>query len=276
MAPRNETDPADPAGPTDSSAAAPRRAARPRAAAALPPLEPFVSWDFEALRPPRSRSADYNEQRLAARRRLEAIAKHAAKAAPKEVKLEVRTSIHNPFPAVNGGRVERLWAYVTRDKAAKARLRKTLGADLAKDLDQAYKNGYLCVALEADALEVSFRIHQDGWYDGRNLVKRVTAEGVKPLLAILNDLDGYRLQLADWKGEWICGEMGPEKLEEFFKYYEPGEHLLSVQRRWPATEAVRSALLTPEVPPVLVEELQRLLPVFRYAMWSKEADFLFG
>lgn len=277
MAPRNETDPTGQPAPDSAPKPAPARKAPARSRkAALPALEPLVGWDFEALRPPRSRSADYNEQRLAARRRLEAIAKHAAKAAPKEVKFEVRTSIHNPFPSVNGGRVERLWAYITRDKAAKGRLRKTLGADLAKDLDQAYKNGYLCVALEADALEVSFRIHQDGWYDGRNLVKRIGAEGVKPLLEILNELDGYRLQLADWKGEWICGEMGPEKLEEFFKYYEPGEHLLSVQRRWPATEAVREALLTPEVPPVLVEELQRLVPVFRYAMWSKEADFLFG
>ena len=145
-----------------------------------------------------------------------------------------------------------------------------------RDLDQAYKNGYLCVALEADAIEVSFRIHQDGWYDGRNLVKRVGADGFQPLLEILNELEGFRLQLADWKGEWICGEMGPEKLEEFFKYYEPGEHLLSVQRRWPAPEAVREALMTGDVPPLLIEELKRLVPVFRYAMWSKDADFLFG
>lgn len=272
MAPRNETDPLDPSTPATPAKAPAKR--RPKVA--LPPLEPFEAWDFEALRPPRSRSPEYNERRLAARRRLEAIAKHAAKNVAKEAKLEVRTSIHNPFPAVNGGRVERLWAYMTRDKAAKARLRKTLGADLAKDLDQAYKNGYICVALEADFVEVSFRIHQDGWYDGRNLVKRIETEGVKPLLAILNVLDGFRLQLADWKGEWICGEMGPEKLEEFFKYYEPGEHLLSVQRRWPATEAIREALLTPEVPPVLVQELERLVPVFRHAVWSKEADFLFG
>lgn len=272
MAPRNETESDDPTAPSKGPNPKPRR----KKAAAPAPLEPFEAWDFEALRPPRSRSADYNEQRLAARRRLEAIAKHTAAQVKSEAKLDVRTSIHNPFPQVNGGRVERLWAYLTRDKASKTRLRKTLGADLAKDLDQAYKNGYLCVALEADFIEVSFRIHQDGWYDGRNLTKRVAAEGFQPFLGILNELEGFRLQLADWKGEWICGEMGPEKLEEFFKYYEPGEHLLSVQRRWPATEAVREALMTEEVPPLLIAELKRLVPVFGYAMWSKDADFLFG
>ena len=58
-------------------------------------------------------------------------------------------------------------------------------------------------ALEADALEVGFRIHQDGWFDGRNLVKRTQADGLGPLLGILNELEGFRLQLADWKGEWI-------------------------------------------------------------------------
>ena len=77
-----------------------------------------MPWDFEALRPPRSRSADHNDHRLAARRRLEAVAKVLATRSKKEVKLEVRTSIHNPFPPVNGGRVERLWAYATRAKAA--------------------------------------------------------------------------------------------------------------------------------------------------------------
>lgn len=253
---------------------APRKKATRKAKAA--PLEPFQPWDFEALRPPRSRSAEHNDHRLAARRRLEAIGKGFAARVKSDVKLDVRTSIHNPFPPVNGGRVERLWAYATRDKSAKTRLRKTLGADLAKDLDQAYRNGYVCVALEPDAVEVSFRIHQDGWYDGRNLVKRVAAEGLRPLLALLNELDGFRLQLSDWKGEWVCGDLSPERLEEFLKYYEPGEHLFAVQRRWPAAEAVREALLTPEVPEQLVAEMERLVAVFRYCMWSQESDFLFS
>ena len=135
------------------------------------------------------------------------------------------------------------------------------------------RNGYLCAALEADALEVSFRIHQDGWFDGRNLVKRTQAEGLRPLLEILNELEGFRLQLADWK-EWICGELSIERLEEFFKYYEPGEHLFAVQRRWLAQEVIREAVLAPEVPDLMVNEMSRLVPV-RYAMWS-ESDFLFS
>lgn len=256
----------------DESDHAPRTRSKARPAAKL---EPFEAYDFEALRPPRSTSAEYNEKRLAARRRLEAIAKAAAGGLKGDVKLDVRTSIHNPFPPVNGGRVERLWAYLVRPKAAKTKLKRVLGADLAKDLDQAYRNGYLCVALEAEAIEVSFRIHPDAWFDGRNLTKRLDAEGLETWLETLNALEGFRLQLSDWKGEWICGDLTLERLEEYLKYYEPGEHLLAVQQRWPAPSAAREALLAPEVPGFLVEELIRLGPVYRHAIWSDESDFLF-
>lgn len=238
-------------------------------------LEPFEPWDFEALRPPRSRSAEYNEKRLAARRRLEAIAKALTKASPDAAKLEVRTSIHNPFPPVNGGSVERLWAYLTRPKAHKTKLKRELGAELGKDLDQAYRNGYLCVALEADALEVSLRVHPDAWFDGRNLTRRIEAEGLRPLLSLLNGLAGFRLQLSDWKGEWICGELEIEHLEEFFRYYTAGEHLLAVQQRMPVPESMREALLTPELPAQLVDELVRLVSLRHFVCWSPENDFLF-
>lgn len=240
------------------------------------PLEAFEAWDFEALRPPRSRSAEYNEKRLAARRRLEAIAKALTKETPEASKLEVRTSIHNPFPPVNGGSVERLWAYLSRPKAHKTKLKRQLGADLGKDLDQAYRNGYLCVALEAEAIEVSFRIHPDAWFDGRNLTRRIEAEGLRPLLGLLNGLEGFRLQLADWKGEWICGQLEIEQLEEFLRFYEPGEHLLAVQQRLPVPEPMREALLTPELPTRLLHELSRLVPLRHHACWAPECDFLFG
>lgn len=239
-------------------------------------LEPFEAWDFEALRPPRSRSAEYNEKRLGARRRLEAIAKALTKASPDAAKLEVRTSIHNPFPPVNGGSVERLWAYLSRPKAHKTKLKRELGSELGKDLDQAYRNGYLCVALESDVLEVSLRIHPDAWFDGRNLTRRIEAEGLRPLLALLNELEGFRLQLADWKGEWICGELEIEQLEEFFRFYVPGEHLLAVQQRTPVPESLRDVLLTPELPGQLVDQLVGLVPLRHYACWAPENDFLFS
>ena len=245
----------------------------------LPDLVPFEDWDFEALAQGRARNTEYNDRRLAARRKLASVAKSVVAIAKKEkLALDSRTSLHHPH-AFNGNQVRRIWAYVTRAKAEKTRLRKVIGPELAKDLDSAYRNAYLCVAIEHGALEVSFRIHTDAWYDGQNFVRRTKAEGSRGLYGILNELEGFDLRLHDWKGEWPCGRFEPERLDEYLSSYVPGEHSLAVERRWPVPADLgpaREAALGDDVPTQLVSELERLFPLYRYAAWSKESDFLFS
>lgn len=247
-----------------------------------PPQEPrplegpilFEESDFLALAPPLASNPDYNAHRLAARRKLLALGKSTVvRAGELGLALECRTSLHHPHQ-FNANRVQRLWAYLTRGKKAKSALKRVLGAELGKDLDSAYRNAYLCFALESAALEVSLRIHPDAWYDGQNLVNRVKREGVKPWLAQLNALDGFRLRLHDWKGEFRCGALTPEKLEEFLKYYTPGDHQLAVEKRWPAPEGARGGALAEGCAEELVRELLRLVPLFRFAVWSDESDYL--
>lgn len=249
---------------------------------ASPPEEPrpiegpilFEESDFRALAMPLAVNPDYNAHRLAARRKLLALGKRvAARAAELGLALECRTSLHHPHP-FNGNRVQRLWAYLTRSRKEKSALKRLLGAELGKDLDSAYRNAYLCVALESAALEVSLRIHPDGWYDGQNLVNRVKREGVKPWLALLNELGGFHLCLHDWKGEFRCGALTPEKLEDFLRYYTPGNHQLAVERRWPAPEGARGGALTEGCAEELARECLRLVPLFRFTAWSAESDFL--
>ena len=239
----------------------------------------FEEGDLYALSEGLDRDPQYNERRLVARRKLAALAKQFV-AGPRrpQLPLDSRTSLHAPH-AFNGKRVSRLWTYICRDKAEKSRLKKVVGADLAKDLDAAFRNAYLCLALEADRVEVSLRIHADAWFDGTNLKRRIDADGPAPLVAILRELDGFTLRMADWKGEWPCGAMEPQRLKEFLGYWEPGTHALVVEKVWPAPPsqpAARQALFAPEVPGLLLEELERLVPLYRYAAWSKESDHLFG
>jgi hypothetical protein len=247
-------------------------------------LLPFQEADFFALSEGLSRDAQYNEQRLALRRKLGGLAKHFVakgsdgKARRPKLGLDSRTSLHNPH-AFNGNRVRRLWTYICRDKAEKGRLKRVVGADLAKDLDASFRNAYLCVAVEAEQVEVSLKIHQDAWLDGQNLKRRVDKEGYAGLLEVLNGLDGFILKLADWKGEWRCGSLDASRLKEFFGYYEPGTHALAVERSWPAPRsqpAVREAMLGEGVPDAMLAELERLIPLYRFAAWSKASDHLFG
>ena len=238
----------------------------------------FEPWDFEALAPERARNPELNEQRLAARRRLLALGKALVpRAAELGAKLEARTSLHHPH-AFNGMAVKRLWTYLVRGKAEKARLRRVLGRELGKDLDSAYRNAYLCVALEREGFEVSLRIHQEAWYDGQNLLKRVQKEGTRGWLALLNQLEGFQLRLHDWKGEWPLGTLSPERLDEFLRFWKPGEHQLAIERRYPVPVELeaRRGVLERDWAGVLSEELLRLVPAFRFAAWSEESDHLFG
>lgn len=238
-------------------------------------LVPFVDGDFHVLAPALARDPQYNDRRLELRRKLLSLAKvFAARAKAAGVELDVRTSLHNPH-AFNHNQVKRMWAYACRAKKEKTRLKQTLGADLAKDLDHAYKNAYLCLALEHDALEISLRIHADAWYDGQNLKNRVTKEGVALWLALLNALPGYRLRLHDWKGEWICGKLTREKLEEYVKFYVPAEHACVVEQRFAAAPGARGEVLDPKFPERAVAALEALLPLYRFSAWSQESDFLF-
>ena len=245
--------------------------------APLGALQAFEEGDFHALTESLSRDAQYDDRRLQARRKLAAVAREAVErigAGGAGPELVQRSSLHRPH-VFNGMRVRRLWAYLCRGKRSKARLRKTLGPELAKDLDAAYRNAYLCAALEPDAIETSLRIHVDAWYDSQNLAKRLAAEGLDAWLGLLNELDGYFLRLDDWKGEWRCGALDRTKLEEFLKYWKPGEHALRVERRFPAPPGAREHAFDPGVPEALVDELCRLVPLYRFTAWSDESDFLF-
>src|SRR6185369_14084344 len=185
-----------------------------------------------------------------------------AKATGGALDLASRTSLHQPN-VFNHMKVRRMWAYLCRGKKEKTRLRQVIGPELAKDLDAAYRNAYLCVALESDALEVSLRIHPEAWFDGQNLVKRTAKEGAAIWLALLNSTPGYRLKLDNWKGEWICGQITSDWLREFFKYYKPGELGMSIERRWPAPPGNRGPVLDANVPEQLVAELRNLAPLYR-------------
>lgn len=246
-----------------------------REPAPLGGLAAFEEGDFHALSERLSKDPQFNDRRLVARRKLGAIAKEALARVDAELDLVQRTSLHQPN-VFNHMRVRRLWAYVCRGKKAKAKLKRVIGAELAKDLDAAYRNAYLCVALESEAIEVSLRIHPEAWYDGQNLRNRIEREGPAGWLTLLNALPGYHLRLDDWKGEWPCGKLGRDRLEEYLRYWKPGEKGLAVECRWPAPPAARGPALGADVPRLLVDELVRLLPLYRYAAWSDESDHLFS
>ena len=79
-----------------------------------------------------ARDPQYNDRRLVARRKLLTLGKEVVRlTSAEDTALECRTSLHNPT-TFNGMRVNRLWAYLTRAKAEKRRLKGVLGSELAR------------------------------------------------------------------------------------------------------------------------------------------------
>lgn len=237
----------------------------------------FEPGDFHALGDRLAKDPQYNDRRLVARRKLLALAKRVSKslAAEPGLKLDVRSSLHHPH-AFNGMRVGRLWSSLFRVKSDKQKLKRVLGPELAKDLDSAHKNACLVLSMTDADLRVSFEVGPDAWYDGQNLKKRIAAEGLDGWLAELNRLDGFSLRMHDWKGEWSCGSLTTDRLEEYLGYYVPGEHRLKVERSWPVTGPTLDIACGPGVTDSLADELARLAPLYRFVAWSAEADFLFS
>lgn len=238
----------------------------------------FEEGDLHGLTEGCAHDPQFNDRRLVLRRKLLALGKRFVAGLGAGLGLEARSSLHHPH-ALNGGVVRRMWVSIGRGKAERRRLARELGPELGKDLDSAHRNAHLLLAVEPQAFEIAFRIRSEAWTDGRNLERRIEAEGERPLLALLRELEGFRARIEGWKGEWSCGSLEPEELREWLGYHVPGERGIVVERRWPApVEApqVRAAFFEPGVPDGLLEELARLLPLYRYAAWSRESDFLFG
>ena len=242
----------------------------------LPGTVRFEEGDFHALSEGLCGDPQYDDRRLVTRRKLLALGKRCVRGAAEEgLALDCRTSLHRPH-AFNGNRVRRIWCYLMRPAGERKRLRSLLGPELGRDLDAAFRNAYLCLAVEAQALEVSLRIHPEAWYDGQNLKKRIAREGPQAWRALLNGLPGWSLVMHDWKGEWRCGQLEPERLDEYLEAWTPGEHRLSLVQRFPAPAGARGPALSARAPGELVSECLRLAPAYRYAAWSRESDFLFA
>ncbi|MEW6072198.1 MAG: hypothetical protein AB1726_06315 [Planctomycetota bacterium] len=237
----------------------------------------FAEGDFHALSAALAADPQFNNRRLETRRKILALGKIAAREAGRHGQiLDCRSSLHHPHP-LNGMRVTRIRAALFRGKGERRRLAGILGAELGGDLASAHRNGHLFLSIEAEALEAGLSLHPEAWYDGQNLVNRVQREGIGPWRAELNSLGvPWRLQMHDWKGRWDCGALTTEALEEYLSYYRPGDHRLAVSRRWPAPPGARGAALGPAAGEEIVAEALRLLPLYRFTVWSAASDFLFG
>ena len=242
----------------------------------------FAPHDFERFRPEVQRNPEYNAERLEVRRKLDTIGKYlcqelsnaaVAEAGGGPVDLVSRASLHHPY-RFNAFKVESQWVYLSRSDKARRAIKSLLGVELGKDLDQNYVHVLLVTEVHQHGLELALRIHQNAWWDGENLKRRLArADAREELAALLRPLAGYGLRIHDYKRVHECSTIDAEEIRDTFKYYTPGEHWLHIAK---TVERDTEWLDSEECGERLRDEFVRLLPLYRYTVWTPENNHLFS
>ena len=236
-------------------------------------LEPFEARDFVVFGEAYRSNAEYDEHRLRIRRRLAAIAEEArGRLTTLGLPLERRDSLHRPH-GFNRNRVVAQWVYLARDAKARRAFRTRVGPEVGADLDPAFQNAHLCVAIDEKGLEVGLRVHREAWVDAQNLKNAgADAAGWQAWRDLLRALpEGYGLRIHDWKKLYPCSRLTRDDAEEFFRYFVPGEHGMRVFRSIPKEHP---AAISAEFPARAAEELVALAPLYLFIAWAPENDRL--
>ncbi|MFQ5655739.1 MAG: hypothetical protein ACE5GW_13540 [Planctomycetota bacterium] len=233
----------------------------------------FLPTDFERFRPELQRDRTHNAARLEVRRKLDALGKALAKSlSGPDLALTSRASLHHPY-RFNRFRVESQWVYLSRAEKERRELKRILGVELGRDLDQNYVHAILVLEIHQHGLGTAIRIHKDAWWDGENLKRSLSAADRREAFArLLGALPCHGLHIHDHRRIRPCAEITPEEIAETLRYYTPGEHWLHISREIPRDDP----FVTDEgLPARLEEEFRSLLPVYRSMRWSPENNFLF-
>lgn len=233
----------------------------------------LLPTDFERFRPEVQANPEYNAERLAVRRKLDAIGKALAqRLGSAGAALTSRASLHHPY-RFNRFKVDSQWVYLSRADKERRQLQRILGVELGQDLDQNYRHTLLVLEIHQHGLEMALRVHKDAWWDGTNLERKcVRAPERERLAALLRELAGFGLHIHDFRNIHTCSSITSEELSETLRYYKPGEHWLHIEKEVPRDSTL---VVADDFLAQLGTEFERLMPVYRFVAWSPENNFLF-
>ncbi|MCA8959230.1 MAG: hypothetical protein KDC38_01905 [Planctomycetes bacterium] len=234
----------------------------------------FLPTDFERFRDELARDPTHNAERLEVRRKLDAFGKRLAKIlADRDLAFSSRASLHHPY-RFNAYKVDTQFVYLSRAESERKSLKKILGVELGKDLDQNYVHVVLNLEIHQHGLELALRIHQNAWWDGENFKRQVVSKEHRPaIVEAMRAAPGFDLRVHDHRKKHPCETMTEEELTETIGYYTPGEHWLHVEQ---SIERNEEFVSEPGLEERLVDEFRDLIPLYRAIRWTPKNDFLFG
>lgn len=234
----------------------------------------FQPSDFERFSDSVQTNPEYNDARLEIRQKLDQLGKQGVEALSQSPHTLVsRASLHHPHK-FNDFRIESQRVYLSRGDEERTHLQQLLGQDLGKDLNSDYIHTMIVLEINQAGLTFALRIHQNAWWDGENLKRKLSDEEMRPAVAkTLQPLEGYKLRIHDHRSSRDCTGIDDLELLEFQKHYTPGDHWLHVERKFARDDLfVSSGGFSQRV----LAEWKRLLPAYKEFCWHPTNDYLFS
>jgi hypothetical protein len=228
----------------------------------------FFSADFDLYEPRFQGDSEWNQRRLAVRKRLQALGEELKKAyAALGIGLDRRESLHNPH-ATNGKRVRRQRTMLFRDKKSRKGLQDFLGKELGKDLDSARNNLHFQICIDHTSCWWGLRIDESAWYDLNVLVKRAEeSDGQKDLAEACRAAEGFSLEL-NGGGARPIDQMNSRDWRDFAGVVQPGQCSLEVVARMPKQAVIAAG---EDWAVGVIADLERLAPLYRLAHWTNDS-----
>jgi hypothetical protein len=238
------------------------------------PFQGFTEKDFDAFLPEKQRDSEYNEERLEVKHKLHALGERASEPMARAgLDLSFKTSLSHPY-TYNKYRVESQWVYFARNEKARRALKQLFGSELGKDLDMHYYHVILVAEISLKCVVLALKIHEQAWWDGQNIKNRCELAAERPRVAEeLNRLNGFIMNIHDWRREYVCGQIHAEDVRNFFHYYTPGKHWLHLRMGLPRETVVG---MGEGFASFAGDALAKLGPVYRLIEWRPDNDFVFA
>lgn len=240
-------------------------------------FEGLLASMFDAYRPEKWSSNVYTRERLEVKQRLLSLERALQ---PAFEGLDLKRMSSDEYPSVrNTKKVDAQWVFLSRNEEEQRALErvidleKTLATTLA-DSSPMIRHAFLCLRLDQEGLEVSFRLHSDAWVDRRNLQNKVADS------AHLASFVELVRALPPPSSVGMVGEppLSPEQATE--------ETLAALVERHGSAEDqgfLRFGVVFDRakvveqgsgLPEVLRPHLEAAIALYRFATWSEENDFV--
>jgi hypothetical protein len=235
----------------------------------------LLASSFDAYRLEKWSSNVFTRERLDVKQQLLALAR-ALEPTFEKLGLRVQRYASDEYPSLRNGKcVDAQWVFFWRTEEERlvlereVDLEKTLAATLA-DPTPMTRHAFLCLRLDHDGLELSFRLHRDAWVDRLNLANKLEeAEWRSELVALLHQLpQGVDLTLGDEANLDPRGTTAEQLAEIVARHGEldPKEGFLrlGVTLQRDEVNSVGAGL-----PDALEPQLGALAEVYRFVAWSE-------